>query len=89
MSSNVSVGLARLLAIIKALNINTLRCQHIAFMALQLKERSQRQHREILDACHAGDVEGAIRALESHLSESSQYFVILCAANRQGRSSSK
>jgi DNA-binding GntR family transcriptional regulator len=68
-------GLPRLLGMIKGLNINTLRYQHIAFIALQLKEQSQRQHREILDACRAADVESAVRALESHLTESSTCIV--------------
>jgi DNA-binding GntR family transcriptional regulator len=74
-SLNKPCGLARLLAIIKGLSINTLRYQHIAFIALQLKEQSQRQHREIHDACQAGDVEGGVRAVESHLFESSKCIV--------------
>jgi len=68
-------GLPRLLGMIKGLNTNTLRYQHIAFIALQLKEQSQRQHREILDACRARDVESAVGMLERHLSESSKCIV--------------
>jgi DNA-binding GntR family transcriptional regulator len=68
-------GLPRLLGMIKGLNINALRYQHIAFIALQLKEQSQRQHREILNACCARDVEGAVVTLERHLSESSKCIV--------------
>ena len=60
---------------IKGLNINTLRYQHVAFIALQLKEQSQRQHREILEACRKRDVEKAVGALERHLSESSECIV--------------
>lgn len=68
-------GLGRLLGMIKGLNINTLRYQHVAFIALQLKEQSQRQHREILEACRKRDVEKAVGALERHLSESSECIV--------------
>ncbi len=68
-------GLARLLSMIKVLNLNTLRYQHVAFIALQLKEQSQKQHRQILEACRARDVERATAALEYHLSESSKCIV--------------
>lgn len=68
-------GLARLLGMIKGLNNNTLRYQHVAFIALQLKEQSQRQHRQILDACRDRDVESAVLALDHHLAESSKCIV--------------
>lgn len=68
-------GLPRLLSMIRGLNINTLRYQHVAFIALRLKEQSQHQHKEMLDACCHRDVEKAIGALERHLHESSNCIV--------------
>jgi DNA-binding GntR family transcriptional regulator len=68
-------GLPRLLGMIKGLNNNTLRYQHVAFVALHLKHQSQGQHREILEACRARDVESAVGALGRHLSDSSKCIV--------------
>jgi len=68
-------GLPRLLGMIKGLNMNTLRYQHVAFIGLQLKKQSQIQHREMLAACQAQDTEGAVEALVRHLSESSTCIV--------------
>lgn len=68
-------GLMRLLGMIKVLNLNAIRYQHVAFVGLQLKQQSQRQHWEILEACSRRDVAAALKALDHHLSESSQCIV--------------
>ena len=65
--------------------INTLRNQVTQFLYAAspmptYRDSAMDEHRQILDACQAGDVDGAVAAIETHLRNSVQ---IVIATNRQ------
>jgi DNA-binding GntR family transcriptional regulator len=75
----------RLLALINTLRTNVERYQRIYISLMQHKPHSQREHREILDACRRRDVEAAVRALERHLGQAAQELVAYLRDGRGAR----
>jgi DNA-binding GntR family transcriptional regulator len=62
--------LPRLLSIIRNLNNSALPYHHLGFIAVDIKEESQRGHRKILSACRMRNEEEAVATLRHHLQES-------------------
>ena len=62
-------GLPRLLAMIRSLNNNALPYHHLGFVAVDIKQMSQRGHRDILEACRGRNEEEAVSRLVQHLRE--------------------
>ncbi len=65
----------RLLALINSLRANVERYLRIYISLMHYKQRSQRQHREILTACERRDVGAAGKVLEEHLSDTSELLI--------------
>jgi DNA-binding GntR family transcriptional regulator len=62
-------GMPRLLGMIRTLNNNALPYHHLGFVAIDIKQMSQRGHRNILEACRARSEELAVAHLTQHLKE--------------------
>lgn len=75
----------RLLALINTLRTNVERYQRIYISLMQHKVNSQREHRQILEACRRRDVGTAVQALESHLGQAAQELVAYLRDGRDRR----
>jgi len=62
----------RLLALINTMRTNVERYQRIYISLMQHQTTSQREHREILEACKRRDIRAAVRNIERHLGNASQ-----------------
>ncbi len=67
--------LPRLLGMIRKLNNSALPYHHFGFIAVDIKEESQRGHRKILDACRSRNEEDAVATLQQHLRENGARIV--------------
>jgi len=77
-------GRPRLLALISNLRANVERYLRIYISLMHHKQRSQRQHREILAACKRRDVEAAAKVLDEHLSDTSELLIRFLKQQRAG-----
>lgn len=75
------VGRPRLLDLITTLRRQVTHFYYIVAPLETYRSRSQQEHRQILAMCRAGDVAGAVRALETHLNNSA----LATAASIQGQ----
>lgn len=73
----------RLVALINTLRTNVERYQRIYISLMQHKPTSQREHRQIIEACRRRDIVGAVEALERHLGSASQLLVAYLRKGRQ------
>ena len=67
--------LPRIMEIIQTLHTNIARYLVLYLAGLDYQKRSQREHRALLQACRAGDVEKARDILEEHLRSASTHLV--------------
>ena len=65
----------RLLGIINSLRNQVDRLFHIFPLAVKERSTFQRDHRAILEACRAGNVEAAVEALEAHLKRTAETLI--------------
>ena len=65
----------RLLGIINSLRNQVDRYFHILPLAVKERGGFQRDHRAILEACRAGNVEAAVEALEAHLKRTAETLI--------------
>lgn len=68
-------GNARLLGLIEAQHAAADRYVRLILSNLDYRDRSQAEHRAILDACRARDIEAAVTGLATHLREGSERLV--------------
>lgn len=73
----------RLLALINTLRTNVERYQRIYISLMHHKPNSQREHRQIIEACKRRDVAAAVKALESHLGNAAQSLVAYLRDSRE------
>lgn len=60
-------GLPRLLTVLQPLDVTFDRYVRLYLEVMHTKERAQEEHRRILNFCEERDVEGAVRALDDHI----------------------
>jgi DNA-binding GntR family transcriptional regulator len=70
-----SAELPRIMEIIQTLHTNIARYLVLYLAGMEYQKKSQREHRALLQACRAGDVEKAKDILEEHLRSASTHLV--------------
>lgn len=70
-----AANLPRLLEQVKILHIQVARYLIIYLVGLDYQSASQREHREILEACRRGNIEAAVAVLEQHLRSAADQLI--------------
>jgi DNA-binding GntR family transcriptional regulator len=68
-------GRFRLLDMIYTLHINVDRYLRMQMSVMRYKERSQQEHRQLVEACRTGDLGEALRILEQHIQAAGETLV--------------
>jgi DNA-binding GntR family transcriptional regulator len=74
-----------LLATIKTLHVNIDRYVRVMMAKLGYQERSQQEHRQLLQACQRGDVEAAVTLLAEHIEAAGVQLVAYLQENQKSR----
>jgi DNA-binding GntR family transcriptional regulator len=75
-------GNARLLALVEVQHDVADRYVRILLASFDYRDRSQREHRDLLDAARGGRVEAAVAVLRRHLREGMETLVAALGAQR-------
>lgn len=70
-----AANMPRLMEWVKTLHVNVARYLVIYLAGLDYQAASQREHREILEACRRGNVEAAVACLSHHLRSASNQLI--------------
>jgi DNA-binding GntR family transcriptional regulator len=76
-----SAGLPRLFETVQTLHTNISRYLVLYLAGMEYQQVSQREHRQMLDACRYGNIAAATACLESHLRFASDQLVVYLSQN--------
>ena len=79
-----AAGMPNLLDVIRHLHVNVGRYIVLYLDQMAFQEKSQREHHQILEACEAEDLSGALDTLTEHLEDASVALQSYLAANSEG-----
>ncbi|MEA5505453.1 GntR family transcriptional regulator [Halotia wernerae UHCC 0503] len=80
-----SAARPRLLTMIKNLHVNCDRYVRVQLTQMDYQERSQKEHYQLLDACHQRDSKAAVRLLKRHIDTAGEQLVAYLQEKAQKR----